>query len=75
MALYPYNKPFSTITSFGFYTSYTVAVPRFVIYIDNDTDAKTDFSLISDYQINANGDWQLSSGGSRRGWRQWEIMS
>lgn len=68
IALYPYNKAFSTITSFGFYTSYTVAVPRFVIYIDNNIDSKTDFILLSDYQNNANGDWQLSNGGSRWGW-------
>ncbi len=38
MALYPYNKPLDTLTSFQIYTSYTNATPRFVIQLDTNHD-------------------------------------
>ena len=70
MALYPYNKTFNTLTSFSVWTSYTSAIPRFIIYLDTNNDSLTDTILLSDQQFASNGQWQISSGGNRYGWTQ-----
>ncbi len=70
MALYSYNKSLSTLTSFSVWSSFTTAVPRFVIYMDNNSDGLTDYILLSDYQFVSNGSWQITTGGNRWGWTQ-----
>ena len=69
-ALYPYNKPLSSISTFSIFASYVNATPRFVIFLDNNTDGKTDLILLSDYQMASNGAWQVSTGGNRWGWTE-----
>jgi outer membrane protein assembly factor BamB len=70
MALYPYNKPLNSISTFSIFASYVNATPRFVISIDNNTDGEADLILLSDYQMTSNGAWQASNGGSRWGWTE-----
>jgi hypothetical protein len=70
MALYSYNRSLSTLSSFSVWASFTTAVPRFVIYVDNNSDGLTDFILLSDYQFVSNGSWQITTGGNRWGWTQ-----
>ena len=70
MALYPYNKALSTLLSFQIYTSFSSAVPRFVILLDTNKDNTTDVILLSDYQFQSNYNWQLAQGGQRWGWTE-----
>ncbi len=70
MALYSYNRSLNTLASFSVWASFTTAVPRFVIYVDNNSDGLTDFILLSDYQFVSNGSWQITTGGNRWGWTQ-----
>ena len=70
MALYPYNKSFSTLNSFSVWVSFNLAVPRFVIYLDSNNDGATDIILLSDYQFVSNGQWQITTGGQRWGWTE-----
>ncbi len=70
MALYPYNKTLNSLQSFQVYTSYTNAVPRFVILLDTNGDGVTDVVLLSDYQFTSNGNWQITQGGQRWGWTE-----
>ena len=70
MALYPYNKALNSISTFSIFASYVNATPRFVIPLDNNTDGKADFILLSDYQMASNGAWQASTGGNRWGWTE-----
>ena len=68
MALYPVNQPLSSLQSFQVYTSYTDALPRFVILLDSNSDSQTEVTLMSDYLTRSNSSWQLSQGGQRWGW-------
>ena len=68
MALYPYNQSLKTLDSFSVWTSFTTAVPRFVVAIDCNNDGIPDLFLMSDYQFTSNGAWQTSTGGNRWGW-------
>ena len=70
LALYPYNNSLNSLSSFSVCTSFTTAVPRFVIYVDNNSDGLTDFILLSDYQSVSNGDWHVTTGGNNWGWTQ-----
>jgi hypothetical protein len=70
MALYAYNKPLNSLPFFSVWASFTSAVPRFVIYVDNNNDGLADFILLSDYQFVSNGQWQIVTGGGRWGWTQ-----
>ena len=70
MALYPYNKPLNSISTFSIFASYVNATPRFIISLDNNTDGKADLFLLSDYQMASNGEWQASTGGNRWGWTE-----
>ena len=70
MALYPYNKPLSTLSTFSIITSYVNATPRFVIYLDKDNDGVSDGILLSDYQFTSNGEWKVTTGGYRWGWAE-----
>ena len=70
MVLYPYNKTLNSLQSFQVYTSYTNAVPRFVILLDTNGDGLTDVVLLSDYQFTSNGNWQITQGGQRWGWTE-----
>jgi hypothetical protein len=68
MALYPYNGSLNTLSSFSIWSSFTLAVPRFVISLDTNNDGLPDLYLLSDYQFVSNGSWQLSTGGNIWGW-------
>ena len=70
MALYPYNKPLSTLSTFSIFTSYVNATPRFVIYLDKNDDGLSDGILLSDYQFTSNGAWMVTIGGYRWGWTE-----
>jgi outer membrane protein assembly factor BamB len=70
MALYPYNKPLSTLSTFSIFTSYVNATPRFVIYLDKNNDGLPDSILLSDYQFTSNGEWKVTTGGNRWGWTE-----
>ena len=70
MALYPYNKALSTLSTFSVYTSYVNATPRFVIYLDKNNDGVSDSILLSDYQFTSNGAWKVTTGGYRWGWTE-----
>jgi outer membrane protein assembly factor BamB len=70
MALYPYNKPLSTLSSFSIVTSYFNATPRFVIYLDKNGDGQSDGILLSDYQFTSDGGWKVVTGGNRWGWTE-----
>jgi outer membrane protein assembly factor BamB len=70
LALYPYNRTLSTLQSFQVYTSFSNAVPRFVISLDTNNDGAVDSILLSDYQFQSNYNWQLTQGGQRWGWTQ-----
>ena len=66
--LYPVNQPFSNLQSFQILTSYKDALPRFVILLDCNGDGQTDVTLMSDYQMASNFNWQINQGGQRWGW-------
>ncbi len=68
MVLYPVNQPLSSLQSFQVYTSYTDALPRFVILLDSNGDGQTEVTLMSDYLTCSNSSWQLGQGGQRWGW-------
>jgi len=70
MVLYPCNKTLNSLQSFQIYTSYTNALPRFVILLDTNSDRLTDIVLLSDYQFTSNGNWQITEGGQRWGWTE-----
>jgi hypothetical protein len=70
MALYPYNKTLSTISSFSIFASFNNATPRFVVYLDKNDDGVAESILLSDYQMASNGAWQISTGGNRWGWTE-----
>jgi outer membrane protein assembly factor BamB len=70
MALYPYNKTLSTLSTFSIFTSYVNATPRFVIYLDKNDDGLSDSILLSDYQFASNGEWKVTTGGYRWGWTE-----
>jgi outer membrane protein assembly factor BamB len=70
MALYPYNKTLSTLSTFSIFTSYVNATPRFVIYLDKNDDGLSDSILLSDYPFTSNGDWKVTTGGYRWGWTE-----
>jgi hypothetical protein len=60
----------NSLSTFSIYTSYTNATPRYVIYLDNNSDGQTDVVLLSDYQFQSNGQWSLATGGQRWGWSE-----
>ncbi len=68
MVLYPYNKTLNSLQSFQVFTSYSDAVPRFVLLLDTNADGLTDVVLLSDYQFTSDGSWQATQGGQRWGW-------
>lgn len=68
MVLYPAKQSLSSLQSFQVYVSFTNALPRFVILLDNNGDNQTDVTLMSDYTMAGNGCWQLCQGGQRWGW-------
>ena len=68
IVLYPYNGSLNTLASFSVWSSFTTAVPRFVISIDDKNDGVPDFFLLSDYQFTSDGLWQICTGGNRWGW-------
>ncbi|MCW3998998.1 MAG: PQQ-binding-like beta-propeller repeat protein [Candidatus Bathyarchaeota archaeon] len=70
MALYPCNLTLYSLLSFQVMTSYSSALPRFVILLDNNSDASADILLLSDYQSASNGAWVSSQGGERWGWTE-----
>jgi hypothetical protein len=65
---YPYQKPLNTIDSVQFYTAFTTAKPRCMLYLDVNHDGTTDLALLSDYQMESKGQWKLVTGGVRWGW-------
>jgi outer membrane protein assembly factor BamB len=74
MALYPYNKTLSTLSTFSIFTSYVNATPRFVIYLDKNGDGLSDSILLSDYQLTSNGEWKVTTGGYRWGWTESNVQ-
>jgi outer membrane protein assembly factor BamB len=70
IALYPYNKPLSALSTFSVFASYFNATPRFVIYLDKNGDGVSDSILLSDYQLPSNGEWKVTTGGDRWGWTE-----
>ena len=70
MVLYPYNKTLNSLQSFQVYTSYSNALPRFVMLLDTNGDTLADVVLLSDYQFSSNGSWQITEGGQRWGWTE-----
>lgn len=74
MALYPYNGSLGSISSFSIMTSYTTAVPRFVLCLEKNGHGWPDTFLLSDYQFASNGDWKSTTGGNRWGWTETNIQ-
>jgi outer membrane protein assembly factor BamB len=70
IALYPYNKPLSALSTFSVFASFFNATPRFVIYLDKNSDGVSDSILLSDYQLPSNGEWKITTGGERWGWTE-----
>ena len=70
IVLYPYNKPLHTLQPFQVHTSYTNALPRFVVVLDTTGDGLANVVLLSDYQFVGNGNWQVTQGGQRWGWSE-----
>jgi len=70
LALYPYNGTLGSLQYFLICLSYTNALPRFVICLDNNSDRIVDFLLLSDYQLQSDGSWQFIQAGQRWGWTQ-----
>jgi len=74
MALYPYNGTLNSISSFSIIASYTKAVPRFMLCIDQYGRGWADTFLLSDYQFASNGEWKTTTGGNRWGWTETNIQ-
>ena len=72
MALYPYNGTLSSIANFSIFTSYTTAVPRFMLCLANN-HSWADTFLLSDYQLTSDGGWKATTGGNRWGWTETNI--
>jgi hypothetical protein len=70
-ALYSYNKPLSSISSFSIYTSFTKGLPRLLITLDKNNDTLMDSVLLSDYQnASSNGDWKSMTAGNNWRWTE-----
>jgi hypothetical protein len=74
MALYPYNGTLGSISSFSIMTSYTTAVPRFVLCLEKNGHGWPDTFLLSDYQFPSNGEWKATTGGNGWGWTETNIQ-
>jgi hypothetical protein len=72
MALYPYNGTLSSISTFSIFTSYTHAVPRFMLCLARN-HSWADTFLLSDYQFASDGEWNATTGGNRWGWTETNI--
>ena len=69
-ALYPYNKPLSSISALSVFASFRNAVPVFVLRLDRNGDGVAEISLMSDYPFASNGEWIDTTVGNRWGWTE-----
>jgi outer membrane protein assembly factor BamB len=69
-ALYPYNKPLSSISTLSIFASFKNAVPVFVLRLDRNGDGVAEISLMSDYPFAGNGEWKDTTVGNRWGWTE-----
>ena len=73
MALYPINGTLSSLKSFSIMTSYTHALPRFMLCLQKGNHGWPDTFLLSDYQSVSNGEWTATTGGAKWGWTETNI--
>ena len=69
-ALYPYNKPLSSISTFSVFASFKNATPVFVFRLDKNGDGVAEISLMSDYPFASDGEWKDTIVGNRWGWTE-----
>ena len=69
-ALYPYNKPLSSISTFSIFASFKNAVPVFVFRLDRNGDGVAEISLMSDYPFPGDGEWKDTTVVNRWGWTE-----
>jgi hypothetical protein len=69
-ALYPYNKPLSSISTVSVFASFENAVPVFVFRLDTNGDGVAEISLMSDYPFAGDGEWKDTTVGNRWGWTE-----
>ena len=69
-ALYPYNKPLSSISTVSIFASFKNATPVFVFRLDKNGDGIAEISLMSDYPFASNGEWKDTTVGNRWGWTE-----